>query len=89
MTEKAIDRVLEHLSLKDTPVEEAGRNCVKNLYRMFLATDATQLEVNPLAETPEGNSKLYCHPNALRGSSSDSSPSRSFIPFQFWFAMPR
>ncbi|CAE7942567.1 unnamed protein product, partial [Symbiodinium sp. KB8] len=39
LTEKAIDRVLEHLSLKDTPVEEAGRNCVKNLYRMFLATD--------------------------------------------------
>ena len=30
-------------------------SCVKNLWRMFKATDATMLEINPLAETPEGN----------------------------------
>lgn len=25
-----------------------------NLYKMFVSTDATMLEVNPLAETPDG-----------------------------------
>jgi succinyl-CoA synthetase beta subunit len=28
---------------------------MQNLYSMFIATDCTQLEVNPLAETPEGD----------------------------------
>jgi succinyl-CoA synthetase beta subunit len=27
-----------------------------NLFKMFVATDATQIEVNPLAETPDGKS---------------------------------
>lgn len=28
---------------------------MKNLYTMFVSTDCTQIEVNPLAETPDGD----------------------------------
>jgi hypothetical protein len=31
-----------------------AKRCFGNLYKMFLATDATLVEVNPLAETPDG-----------------------------------
>lgn len=27
---------------------------VKNIWNMFLAVDATQIEINPLIETPQG-----------------------------------
>jgi succinyl-CoA synthetase beta subunit len=30
-------------------------SCVANLWKMFKATDSTMLEINPLAETPEGD----------------------------------
>ena len=40
--------------LSDCWAFEQAKNCFGNLYRMFVATDATQIEVNPLAETPDG-----------------------------------
>ena len=42
------------LSLAHVSCGFQAKKCFANLYRMFLATDATQVEVNPLAETPEG-----------------------------------
>lgn len=32
---------------------------IKRLYDLFLKVDATQVEVNPLGETPEGQGTLY------------------------------
>ena len=32
---------------------------VKNLYKAFMDVDCVQLEVNPLAETPQGMVRLY------------------------------
>ncbi len=32
---------------------------IKRLYDLFLKVDATQVEVNPLGETPEGQGKTY------------------------------
>ena len=40
--------------LSDCCAFEQAKTCFGNLYRMFVATDATQIEVNPLAETPDG-----------------------------------
>jgi hypothetical protein len=37
-----------------------AKSCFANLYRMFVATDATQIEVNPLAETPDGKGACAC-----------------------------
>jgi len=34
---------------------------IKKLYDLFLKVDATQVEVNPLGETPEGQGTLYTH----------------------------
>ena len=28
---------------------------LRNLYKLFIDTDATLVEINPLAETPDGN----------------------------------
>ena len=35
---------------------------VKLLYKMFCAVDATQVEINPFGETPDGRG-TYCHKN--------------------------
>ena len=38
---------------------------LRNLYKMFIETDATLVEINPLAETPSGEgapSQLDCVP---------------------------
>ena len=48
-----MDRVVENLGLYGRAAE-AGRETVRALWRMFVATDATMIEVNPLAETPDG-----------------------------------
>lgn len=37
---------------------------IKRLYDLFLKVDATQVEVNPLGETPEGQGTLYHKKNA-------------------------
>jgi succinyl-CoA synthetase beta subunit len=41
--------------LNPAPPPPPPRSCVANLWKMFKATDSTMLEINPLAETPEGN----------------------------------
>jgi len=49
---------------------EQGKETVRALWRMFVSTDATLVEVNPLAETPDGkvvvcDAKINFDDNAL------------------------
>lgn len=53
ITPALLERLTEALGVSGRAAELA-RECISNLYRMFCATDATLVEVNPLAETPEG-----------------------------------
>jgi len=32
---------------------------IKKLYKLFVNVDATQVEINPLGETPSGDGKLF------------------------------
>ncbi len=55
-TQAQIEKTTEFLGFSGRSAEQF-KECFKNLWRMFVATDATLIEVNPLAETPEG--KVY------------------------------
>ncbi|KTG41784.1 hypothetical protein cypCar_00003218 [Cyprinus carpio] len=46
-------RMAANLGFKG-PLERQAANQIKRLYDLFLKVDATQVEVNPLGETPEG-----------------------------------
>ena len=37
------------------PLQEKCANEVQNVWKMFLGVDATQIEINPLIETPQGS----------------------------------
>lgn len=48
-------RMASNLGLEeDSHAHAKAVTLMKNLYSMFIASDCTQVEVNPLAETPEG-----------------------------------
>lgn len=50
------DRMAANLGLEPgTKSYDNAVQLMKNLYSMFMACDCTQVEVNPLAETPEGD----------------------------------
>jgi succinyl-CoA synthetase beta subunit len=53
ITPEQVDRVVEALQLSERASQE-GKTTINNLWRMFASTDATMIEVNPLAETPDG-----------------------------------
>lgn len=40
-------------------VKAEAATAIRNLYRMFLDTDATLVEVNPFAETPDGRGTTH------------------------------
>ena len=42
-----------NLQFQGAPLEEATKQ-IMNLYQLFLAVDATQVEINPFGETPDG-----------------------------------
>jgi len=49
-------RMASNLGLEeDSDAYKKAVRLMKNLYSMFIACDCTQIEVNPLAETPEGD----------------------------------
>ncbi len=52
-TQEQLDSVAAFLGFEGDSAAEAAQ-AVGNLYRMFIATDATMVEVNPMCETPEG-----------------------------------
>ncbi len=47
-------RMAANLGLEDSAAEQCT-DVIMKLYDMFLETDATLIEINPLAETPDGN----------------------------------
>jgi len=49
-------RMANNLGLEPGSIpHEKAMTLMKNLYTMFVSTDCTQIEVNPLAETPDGD----------------------------------
>ncbi|CAB1098404.1 unnamed protein product [Ectocarpus sp. CCAP 1310/34] len=55
LTDAQAGKIAEHLKLSsDGPSYEAGKTLLKNMYAMFIERDCTLVEINPLAETPEG-----------------------------------
>jgi succinyl-CoA synthetase beta subunit len=53
ISEQQLDKIVEFLGLHGKSAE-SGKVTIRGLWRMFVATDATLVEVNPLAETPDG-----------------------------------
>ena len=53
VTDKMATELAEFLGFKGELVPQCAEQ-IKNLYTMFLDVDCLQLEVNPLAETPQG-----------------------------------
>mmetsp|Transcript_19307 Transcript_19307/g.25007 ORF Transcript_19307/g.25007 Transcript_19307/m.25007 type:complete len:433 (+) Transcript_19307:129-1427(+) len=68
LTEENCDQMVAHLGLEGETGEKAT-DLMKHMYDMFLKCDCTQLEVNPIAETPDGDvlvcdAKVNFDPNA-------------------------
>mmetsp|Transcript_11309 Transcript_11309/g.23843 ORF Transcript_11309/g.23843 Transcript_11309/m.23843 type:complete len:454 (+) Transcript_11309:123-1484(+) len=56
LTDEAADRMATNLGLESgSEAHSKAKTLINNLYDMFLGCDCTQVEVNPLAETPEGD----------------------------------
>ena len=56
LTDEACQKMASNLGLDpDSPSHAKAVTLMKNLYKMFLDCDCTQVEVNPLAETPDGD----------------------------------
>ena len=53
-TEVQLDRLAEFLQFQGK-ADGQFKDCLKSLWKMFTSTDATLIEVNPLAETPDGD----------------------------------
>ena len=53
VTDAMATELAEFLGFKGELVSHCAEQ-IKNLYKMFLDVDCLQLEVNPLAETPQG-----------------------------------
>lgn len=58
VTDELALKVAECLQFKDQQLTEAAKQ-VKLLYKMFCAVDATQVEINPFGETPDGRGMRY------------------------------
>ncbi|XP_064399963.1 succinate--CoA ligase [GDP-forming] subunit beta, mitochondrial-like [Halichondria panicea] len=57
ITREQARQMAENLEFKGTALEEAAQQ-ITHLYNMFIGVDATQVEINPLGETPQG--KVVC-----------------------------
>ena len=56
LQDEQCQRMASNLGLEEGSIaHERAVTLMKNLYSMFIACDCTQIEVNPLAETPEGD----------------------------------
>ncbi|KAF0710496.1 hypothetical protein AaE_012496 [Aphanomyces astaci] len=52
-TNEQLTRLASNMGLEGAPLSR-GVELLGNLYKMFIGVDATQVEINPLAETPDG-----------------------------------
>ena len=48
----------ENLRFEGKLAEKAA-NQIKKLYKLFINVDATQVEINPLGETPNGDGNVF------------------------------
>jgi succinyl-CoA synthetase beta subunit len=56
LTDEECERMATNLGLEEGTIARGKAiTLMKNVYNMFIATDCTQLEINPLAETPDGD----------------------------------
>lgn len=56
LTDEACDRMATNLGLENgSPAHDKAQVLMKHLYEMFLQRDCTQVEVNPLTETVDGD----------------------------------
>jgi succinyl-CoA synthetase beta subunit len=56
LTDEECERMATNLGLEEGTIARGKAiTLMKNLYNMFIATDCTQLEINPLAETLDGD----------------------------------
>jgi succinyl-CoA synthetase beta subunit len=56
VTDEECERMASNLGLEEGSIARSkATTLMKNVYNMFIATDCTQLEINPLAETPDGD----------------------------------
>lgn len=53
-TSEQLERLCLNMGLNHPDSLASGVACLESLYNMFIGTDATLVEINPLAETPEG-----------------------------------
>ena len=49
-----MDRLVKNMGFENKAAEQCA-DTVRKLYKLFLETDATLVEINPLAETPDGD----------------------------------
>lgn len=54
LTDDTVDKVVSSLGFRAGD-EDGAKDVLRNLYKLFIDTDATLVEINPLAETPDGN----------------------------------
>ena len=55
LTRESVERMASNIGLEEgTHSHSKAMSLIVNLYDMFLGNDCTQIEVNPVAETPEG-----------------------------------
>jgi succinyl-CoA synthetase beta subunit len=53
-------KIAEHLGCAPgSPQHASCADLIVKLYNMFRATDATLVEINPLAETPDGRVRVF------------------------------
>lgn len=56
LTDEATNRMATNMGIEEGSEAHAKAvDLMQNLYKMFLKTDSTQIEINPLALTPEGD----------------------------------
>jgi len=56
-TNEQLDRIAKNLQFSPALIEDAKKQ-MASLFKLFIALDCVQVEVNPFAETPEG--LIYC-----------------------------
>ena len=71
LSDEAARKMAANLQFEGPRLEEAAKQ-IKALYGLFLKVDATQVEINPLGETPQGQ-------GTVEGSSNATTPTFEYV----------
>ena len=58
LSDEAAERMARNLEFKGAQLKQAAEQ-IKQLYNLFIKVDATQVEINPFGETPEGQGTMH------------------------------